>query len=336
MCVIAALPLRQGTMRLTTRRDFLATALLALPGSGLVLAPAKGTRAPLPFKLGIITDEITEELERALDFLLEYSLTYCELRELWDKNIMNLSPEELTRAKQMIQKRSLHVSAIAAPVFKYNLPEMPAREEKRDTFRANFTDQDTEDLLRRVFELARFFGTNKIRIFSYWRVDQPEKAYPYVRERLQHVAALAARNGMTLVLENDYVCNIGTGKELGRIIREINSPHLRGTWDPGNAVMLGEVPYPDGYREVRGLFSHMHFKDVRKDPQTGKLSWVPVGAGCVDYRGQIRALREDKYEGTMSLETHYVRADGNKIESTRESLEGLLKILSESAPSAGR
>jgi len=32
----------------------------------------------------------------------------------------------------------------------------------------------------------------------------------------------------------------------------------------------------------------------------------------------------------MSLETHYRRADGNKLESTRESLEGLLKITSSS------
>ena len=29
----------------------------------------------------------------------------------------------------------------------------------------------------------------------------------------------------------------------------------------------------------------------------------------------------------MSLETHYRRKDGNALESTRESLEGLLKIL---------
>jgi sugar phosphate isomerase/epimerase len=323
-------------VRLTlTRRGFLGAAWLALPLWRLGPLRAAGRRQRLPYKLGIITDEITEELEQALDFLLEYSLAYCELRELWDKNIMNLSQEELTRAKQMIQKRSLHVSAIASPVFKYNLPEMPAREEKRDTFRANFTDQDSEDLLRRVFELARLFGTSQVRIFSYWRVDEPEKAYPCVRDRLREAAAVAARNGMTLVLENEHACNIGTGKELGRVIREINSPHLRGTWDPANAVMLGEVPYPDGYGEVRGLFSHMHFKDVKKDPQTGKLSWAPVGAGCVDYRGQIKALREDKYEGTMSLETHYVRADGNKLESTRESLEGLLKILNEPAPSAG-
>jgi L-ribulose-5-phosphate 3-epimerase len=320
-----------------TRRQFLAaTSLALLQSRSSFLLRGAATPQPLRGKLGIITDEVTQDFERALDFLGQYSLTYCELRALWDKNIVNLSPAELARAKRMIQKRSLRVSAIASPVFKYNLPEMPAREERRDTFHANFTDRDTEDLLSKVFELARFLGTKQIRIFSYWRVDNPGEAYPYVRARLLEAVARAARQGMTLLLENEPTCNIGTGKELGRIIRDLNSPHLRGLWDPANAAVLGEIPYPDGYREVRGLISHMHFKDVTRDSHTGKLSWAPVGAGEVDYRGQIRALREDNYQGTMSLETHYVRADGNKLESTRESLEGLLKLLNESTPSAGR
>jgi sugar phosphate isomerase/epimerase len=98
-------------------------------------------------------------------------------------------------------------------------------------------------------------------------------------------------------------------------------------WDPGNAVMLGEVPFPDGYNAVRGLFPHMHVKDVRKNAQSGKLEWAPVGGGFIDFKGQFQALHHDKYEGTMSLETHYRRADKNKVESTRESLEGLLKVL---------
>jgi len=52
-----------------------------------------------------------------------------------------------------------------------------------------------------------------------------------------------------------------------------------------------------------------------------------VGSGLIDWKGQIRALRRDGYDGTMSLETHYLRADHNKVESTRESLDGLLKLL---------
>jgi sugar phosphate isomerase/epimerase len=280
--------------------------------------------------LGIITDEISQDLDQALGFISEYSLGYCELREIWEKNIMNLSREELTRAKQLIDKHHLQVAVIASPLYKYNLPEMPARPtEKRDTFRASFTDQDTEDLLRRASEIARFFATNKVRIFTYWRVEDPDKAYPYVRDRLAKAAEFAGREGMVLVLENEPSCNIGTGKELGRFLREINSPHLRGNWDPGNAITLGEAAYPDGYREVRGLFDHMHVKDVKKDPKTGEFRWLPMGSGVIDYVAQFRALRDDGYKNTISLETHYRRPDGNVLESTRESLEGLLKILKE-------
>jgi len=299
---------------------------------GARLLTGAQNRKPLPFKLGIITDEITQDLEEAARFIASYSWPYCELRTLWGKNIMNLTQEELLRAKSLIDKYQLKVSDIASPLFKYNLPEMPARpDEKRDTFLAEFTEQDTEDLLERAFKLARFFGTDKVRIFSYWRVEEPEKAYPHVRERLGKAARLAAENRIVLILENEAACNIGTGKELGRILRDVNSPSLRGVWDPGNAITLGEVPYPDGYREVRGLFPHMHIKDALQDPQTRQWRYTAIGTGVIDYRGQFRALIADGYSGVVSLETHYCRADGNQLESTRDALKGLLAILKELA-----
>jgi sugar phosphate isomerase/epimerase len=71
----------------------------------------------------------------------------------------------------------------------------------------------------------------------------------------------------------------------------------------------------------------MHIKDVKKNPATGELQYVPVGKGMIDFRGQFAALRDDGYDGTMSLETSYSRPDGNKVESTRECLEGLFRVL---------
>ncbi len=315
-------------MRLSRREMFLAS-LAAWPLRSLYATRVESPSAKSNFNLGIITDEISENLGQALDFISSFSLHYCELRELWRKNLMNSPPEDLKRAKALLEKHRLRVSDIASPIFKYNLPEMPSQPEQRDTFRANFTEQDTHSLLNKSFELAKFFGTNKVRIFSYWRVKEPEKAYPHVRERLARAAELASRNGIVLVLENEHTTNVGTGKELGRILRDVNSSNLRGNWDPGNAAILQEVPYPDGYNEVRGLFAHMHIKDVRKDATTGKLRWAPVGGGLIDWQGQIKALVKDGYQGTMSLETHYRRADGNRTESTRESLQGLLKIMKE-------
>lgn len=309
-----------------SRRSFLA--LAALVGSGFERSVGRAAGLFTP-KLGVITDGLTEDFEKALEFISGHSLAYCEVRELWQKNVVNLSAAELERARDLLAKHHLRVAEIGSPIFKYQLPEAPSlHPNESDVFKAvGLTDKDTESLLERVFKAAHLFGTRKVRVFSYWRAEDPEKAYPYVRARLAKAAALAARSDITLLLENEHECNVGTGRELGRMLREINSPHLRGMWDPCNAVRLGEVPFPDGYRQVRGLFQHMHVKDIRKDPATGAFQYVSVGDGMIDYRGQLAALRDDGYDGTMSLEMAYSRPDGNKFESTRECLEGFRRIL---------
>src|SRR6516225_10237809 len=102
-------------MRLSfTRRDLCKSALAA--GSAFRLGAGQ-TRA---FKLGIITDELTGKLEEALPFLTSYRLQWCELRELWGKNIMNLPQDELAHAKKLVEDNGLHVSDISSPIFKWN------------------------------------------------------------------------------------------------------------------------------------------------------------------------------------------------------------------------
>ena len=307
-----------------SRRDVLkgaaAAGALASFGAGEP-DPAHG------FRLGIITDEISQNLEECLAFLSSYKLHWCELREVWGKNLMIAPQEDLDQAKKLLADSSIQVSDIGSPIFKWNIPGVATKaNEKHDYALGNFTEEDADKTLEKSFQLARFFGTNKVRIFSYWRVPDPEKVYPQVRDRLAKAARLAQQNDILLVLENEYECNVGTGKELGRILRDVNSPHLRGVWDPGNAVMLNETPFPDGYEAVKGLFPHMHIKDARKNAN-GRIGWAPVGGGFIDFKGQFAALHKENYSGTMSLETHYRRPDGNKVESTRESLEGLFKVI---------
>src|SRR6266516_4518432 len=104
-------------MRLTLTRRDLCKGMLAA-GAAFPLRAGQTSS----FKLGIITDELTGNLEEALPFISGYHLHWCELREMWGKNIMNLSREELDRAKKLIGKYDLHVSDIGSPIFKWNLP----------------------------------------------------------------------------------------------------------------------------------------------------------------------------------------------------------------------
>ena len=309
-----------------TRRDLVKTSLAAIPALSLA-AEATHDRAA-GFKLGIITDEITSDLEEALKFSSSFGLHYCELREFWGKTFMNWPQEDLDRAKKLLAQYNIQVSDIGSPIFKWDLPGMPGKNEnERATSKGTYSEADSDKMLEQSFKIAHHFDSRKVRIFSYWRVEDPEKVFTRVSERLAKAAKLAAKNDIILVLENEYSCNVGTGKELGKVIKHVNSPSLRGLWDPGNAAFLGETPFPDGYEACKGTFAHMHVKDAATNPNTGKHAWMAVGGGTIDFKGQFAALRKDGYSGTMSLETHYRRPDGNKMESTRESLEGLLKVI---------
>jgi sugar phosphate isomerase/epimerase len=309
-----------------TRRGFLQASLAAVPALGIA-ADSTNDRAA-GFKLGIITDEITSDLEEALKFISSYGLHYCELREFWGKNVMNSPQEDLDRAKKLLAQYSVQVSDIGSPIFKWDMPGMPGKNDgERATSKATYGEPDSDKMLEQSFKIAHHFDSHKVRIFSYWRIEEPDKVFARVAERLSKAAQLAKKNDIILVLENEYSCNVGTGKELGKLIKHVNSPNLRGVWDPGNAAFLNEIPFPDGYQACKGTFAHMHIKDAGMSAKTGKRAWMPVGGGTIDFKSQFAALHKENYSGTMSLETHYRRPDGNKMESTRESLEGLLKVI---------
>jgi sugar phosphate isomerase/epimerase len=313
-----------------TRRDLVKASMAAIPAVALA-AEATNDRVA-GFKLGIITDEISSDLEEALKFISSYGLHYCELREFWGKNVMNSPQEDLDHAKKLLAQYNIQVSDIGSPIFKWDLPGAPGKNEnERATSKSTYSEADSDKMLEQSFKIAHHFDSHKVRIFSYWRVEDPGKVFTQVSERLAKAAKLAAKlaakNDIILVLENEYSCNVGSGKELGKLIKHVNSPNLRGVWDPGNAAFLGETPFPDGYEACKGTFAHLHIKDAATNPQTGKHAWMAVGGGTIDFKGQFAALHKDGYSNTMSLETHYRRPDGNKMESTRESLEGLLKVI---------
>ena len=68
-----------------TRRDVLKGAAAA----GALASLAAGETDPAHgFKLGIITDEISSDLEPALDFIAGYKLHWCELRDVWGRGRM--------------------------------------------------------------------------------------------------------------------------------------------------------------------------------------------------------------------------------------------------------
>ena len=112
-------------------------------------------------------------------------MTGAELRVLWGKNIMDLTPDELNRAKELVKSKKMEVMSLASPLLKCVLPNAPEVDTRfqQDIFASKHTYEDQPRLTDHAFMLAKHFGARIIRVFSYWRTVEPEKCFDPSRER---------------------------------------------------------------------------------------------------------------------------------------------------------
>jgi sugar phosphate isomerase/epimerase len=247
----------------------------------------------------------------------EIGMTAAELRTISSKNIIDLTDEEIDRAKNICAERGLKIISIASPVLKCTLPDAPPVDARfqQDMFAAKHTFDDQPRLAKRAFEIAHRTGARIVRVFSYWRTVDPAQCFDRIVEALRWLSDEAGRQDLVIGLENEHACNIATGAETARVLKALSHPNLKVVWDPANAYVSGEKPFPDGYRELPpARIVHVHAKDCRLEGH--KPAWGPLGEQDVDWKGQIRALADDGYKGYISLETHWAGPGGDKHEAS--------------------
>jgi sugar phosphate isomerase/epimerase len=285
--------------------------------------------------LAAITDEFSPDLEAALDAMAAVGMSGAELRVVGTRNILELADDELEAVVRSVRARGMTVVAIASPLLKCTLPGGPAVDPRlqQDVFGSPYTVDDQPRLTRRAFEIAERTGANLIRVFSYWRTVDPPAVFGDVLAALHALAEQARERGVLIGLENEPACNIGTGRETAQVFAALDHPALRIVWDPANASVLGETPYPDGYATLPpDRIAHVHAKDCRV--RDFRPEWGLIGEMGIDWPGQLDALVRDGYAGVISLETHWRGPDGNRLEASRVSGERLGTLVHEAVARA--
>jgi L-ribulose-5-phosphate 3-epimerase len=272
---------------------------------------------PARFPIAAITDEFSPDIRIAAESMAEVGMTGAELRMVFGKNVVDLTDDELDRAIAIVRSSGLEIISIASPLLKCVLPEAPEVDARfqKDMFASRHTFADQPRLSERAFEIARRTGAGIIRVFSYWRTVRPEECFPRIVEALSALADQAAGHGVTIGLENEHACNIGTAGETAPLLAALDHPQLKVVWDPANALVAGETPYPDGYGRIPvSRIVHVHAKDCTVEGHTP--AWCELGKGSVDWQGQVAALRADGYRGWLSLETHWGGPGGDKYQAS--------------------
>jgi L-ribulose-5-phosphate 3-epimerase len=284
------------------------------------------------FRIGAITDEFSSDIAVAAGAMQELGMKGAELRVVGGKNIMDLSDAEIVKAMEILRKHGLEVVAIATPLLKCSLPDAPEIDSRfqQDIFNAKHSYEDQPRLAERAFRIAKLTGANIIRVFSYWRVLTPEVVFERVVDALQELSDKAASHGLIVGLENEHACNIATAQETARVLAAIDHRNLQVVWDPANAYVSGEKPFPTGYQLLDSTrIAHVHAKDCTLDGH--KPVWGPLGECDIDWQGQMDALAEDGYKGFIHLETHWAGPNGDKFEGSKICGRNLKKLVESTA-----
>ena len=217
-------------------------------------------------KLGVITDGISRDFERALSVLTEAGLEYAELQYLWEKEVGDLDDGELAKAKELIDQYKVKVSCISRHNFAGML--VGAVEPGDDSHTKHM------DGLKRCIELAKAVDADLVRIMSFrremilfglngaehWIVSKG--SWDKLVRLLAPAVQLAEDENVDLVLETGNNAMITSGYLGRKLIDDLGSSRLKILWDPCNSLYACEPTHPDGYQALRvdGI-GHLHVKD---------------------------------------------------------------------------
>jgi len=246
------------------------------------------------YRLAVFTDEISQDLEKALWVAREYALDGVEIRSVWDKPPQSLDREDVAEILRLVGRAGLQVCGIGSPFYKCDIDSPKECKEHLG-------------ILESCIALADALGAPVIRGFTFWRKPDLEGHWQSILDHFPEPVRMMEQSGLVLGIENEHSTFIGTGKVLARFLAEIDSPHVKAVWDPANSVhdLEGdEIPFPGGYEAVKPWLEHVHIKDADKD-EKGNPFPVCLGDGVIDLEGQLEALEKDGYTGYVSLETHW-------------------------------
>lgn len=318
-----------------SRREFIVTGVGALAASRTLFGAASpdpsasesARLAKSPFKIAVITDEISQDFGHACEVASQqFGMGWVEIRAAWNKNVMNFDAKEISEILSVLKTNNLRVTDIASPLFKVDWPDAPkSKFSEKDQFNASFSYAQQDAVLDRCIELAKKLSTDRIRCFDFWRLDDPAPHRKAINEVLQKAAEKTGKAGLILLLENEFACNTATGEEAAKTLAGVPSRHFMLNWDPGNAAKRGEVPYPGAYSLLpKDRIGHCHVKDVARTDKD--YEWADMGKGIVDWAGQFAALKRDGYHHAVSLETHW-RGAGTPEASSIECWQGMRAAL---------
>ncbi len=240
-------------------------------------------------RLCAFADESDKMVDGQIAALKRNEIDLIELRGLDGKNVSKLTEDEAKEYAKRFDEAGIKVWSIGSPLGKVNISE-------------DFGEYSK--LVRHVCRLAKIFGTDKIRMFSFRESYESEEK---VMENLRGMVAIAKEEGVSMYHENEKAIFGDTCERVLKIMDKVEG--LKFIYDPANFLEVGEKA-DTTLDTLHSKTDYFHIKDVIAE--SGTL--VPAGHGDGKIFELIARITDDK---VLTLEPHLKVFEGfNEIDGT--------------------
>ncbi len=236
------------------------------------------------FILSGFSDEIDENIDRQFTHLKTLGMEYFEPRGINGTNIADLSEEELVELASKMVEYGIKASSIASPIGKIDI---------EDDFEPHL------EKLERVIEIAKALDTRFVRSFSFYIPEgESDKYRDEVMRRVIAMTEIAQKGDVVLLHENEKGIWGDVPERCLELFTTVNSPFFKGVFDPANFIQCGVKDILSAYGLLREHIVYFHVKDAVGE------DIVPAGEGQADFPALLAKIKEDGYNGFLSLEPH--------------------------------
>ena len=245
-------------------------------------------------------DEIDPQLDVQLKVVKDLGMEYICFRAADGKGVAEYTLEEVKeRILPRLNAAGVKVSSLGSPIGKIDIDDDAAYEKQLQQL-------DT------LCQICNLLDCKYIRMFSFWMLNKnPDEWKAEVLKKLRGFAEIAAKYDVILIHENEKDIYGDTAARGAGLLDELASPNFKAAFDFAKFVQCGENT-AECWELLKEHVAYIHIKDA----VAGKNENVVCATGD----GQIpeilkKAIREDGYEGFLTLEPHLV------LFATLQSLE---------------
>ena len=236
----------------------------------------------------VYPDASTESLPKIFARATEAGIDHFELRLVENRRFPAYDSESWDRLKKLSREYGITFTAASPGLFKAGLD-------------SELQKLHLDYLLPMSMELADSVNVNAMIVFAPTRsATEQQGEFDRVVELIGNAVDKAVSRGFTVQLENLPGSWADTSDACLALLKAVNREQFGYVWDTGNLYEAEQTHFRAGYDKLKPYIRKVHLKDGAVEG--GQMIWKRYNEGVTDVKGQVQALKDDGYKGTLVLE----------------------------------